>query len=155
MTTRCIKSAALLAAAVVALEAATAGTAGVSPLKLSADMDSRQVVVPSRPRGDVEDATGKFVGTLARNGSRWWLAWRITYRKLDHPSVVIADMHRGKRGKFGPIVVRLCGPCRSGAHGVRRVEARDVPVIRSGRAFMTLITGKNPNGEVRGQIRAR
>jgi CHRD domain len=132
---------------------ASAGTAGVTATKLSARMDSRQVVVPTRPRGDVEDATGRFVGSLARDGSQWWLAWRITYSNLDNPSVVIADIHRGKPGKFGPILVRLCGPCTSGAHGVKRLKATDVPAIKSGGAFITLITGQNPNGEVRGQIK--
>jgi hypothetical protein len=29
-----------------------------------------------------------------------------------------------------------------------------VPAIKLGNSFVTLITGKNPNGEIRGQIRA-
>jgi CHRD domain len=135
----------LLATAAVALAAGGA-------TKLTANMNARQVV-PTEPRGNVAHATGKFVGAVSRNGSRWSLSWRITYSKLDHPSIVIADIHRGSSGKFGPVLVRLCGPCTSGAHGVKRVQASDIPLIRSGRAFVTLITGRNPNGEIRGQIR--
>ncbi len=152
MAPRLGKSATLFVVVTLVLAAATIGFATVSPLKLTANMDPRQVV-PDKPRGDVADATGRFVGTLTRNDSRWRLSWGITYSKLDNPSVVIADIHRGKPGKFGPILVRLCGPCRSGANGVKPVKATDVPVIKSGGAFITLITGRNPNGEVRGQIK--
>jgi CHRD domain len=144
----------LFVAVTLAFLAATAAFAGVSTMTLSASMNPRQVV-PDQPRGKVAHATGLFVGTLSQSGPRWKLAWRISYRKLDHPVIVIADIHRGKPGKFGPILARLCGPCRSGAHGVKVVKASDVPVIKSGRAFITLITARNPNGEVRGQIVVR
>jgi CHRD domain len=122
-------------------------------VKLSAKMTARQVV-PQKPKGNVAKATGTFVGTLRRNGVRWQLSWHLTYKGLDHPSIVIADIHYGKPGRFGPIVVRLCGPCKSGQSGVKRVKAARVPAIKSGNTFLTLITGKNPNGEIRGQIKA-
>jgi hypothetical protein len=85
----------------------------------------------------------------------WKLSWRLTYSSLDHPTIVIADIHYGKPGKFGPILVRLCGPCKSGQRGTKKVKAIYVPMIKSGNTFITLITGKNPNGEVRGQIEVR
>jgi hypothetical protein len=110
-------------------------------------------VVPSKPKGNVASASGSFTGTLKQSGASSRLAWRITYRKLDHPTLVIADIHYGKPGNFGPVIVRLCGPCESGQHGVTKVKGSWVPAIRSGSAFVTLITGKNPNGEVRGQIK--
>jgi hypothetical protein len=111
--------------------------------------------VPHKPKGDVAHATGSFVGTLTSSGSRWKLTWRVTYSRLDHPSIVVADIHYGRRGSFGPIIVRLCGPCKSGGQrGVAKVKAAWVPAIKAGNSFITLITGKNPNGEIRGQIKA-
>jgi hypothetical protein len=124
-------------------------------LKLSAKMNARQVV-PDKPKGNVARATGTFTGTLTGSGSRWKLSWKITYSKLDHPRIVIADIHYGKPGHFGPVIVRLCGPCKARQQqGVVKVKESWVPAIKAGSAFITLITGKNPNGEIRGQIKAR
>jgi CHRD domain len=124
-------------------------------VKLSAKMDARQVV-PDKPKGNVARASGTFTGTLTGRSSvaRWKLSWRLTYRNLDRPRIVVADIHYGKRGKFGPVIVRLCGPCKSGQKGVVKVKSSWVDAIKAGSAFITLITGKNPNGEIRGQIRA-
>jgi hypothetical protein len=137
---------------------ATAGSAlghGVGTAQLTAQMDAGQVV-PSKPKGNVAHATGTLTGTLTGSGGApWKLSWQVTYRRLDNPALVIADVHYGKPGKFGPIIVRLCGPCKSGQKGVAKVKAAWVPAIRSGSAFITLITGQNPNGEIRGQIKAR
>ncbi len=149
--------AALSVATVTTLAATTGaafgGTAGT--LKLSAKMDARQVV-PHKPKGNVARATGTFSGTLSGSGSRRTLSWKITYSKLDKPRIVVADIHYGKRGRFGPIIVRLCGPCKAGKQqGVVKVKSSWVPAIKAGNSFITLITGKNPNGEIRGQIKAR
>ena len=150
-----------MAALSVATATALAATAGVAlggtaeTLKLSAKMDARQVV-PQKPKGNVARATGTFTGTLAGTGSRRTLSWKITYSKLDKPKIVVADIHYGKRGKFGPIIVRLCGPCKAGQQqGVVKVKSSWVPAIKAGNSFVTLITGKNPNGEIRGQIKAQ
>jgi hypothetical protein len=121
-------------------------------VKLSARMTAAQVV-PKKPKGNVAHASGTFTGTLTSSGSRWSMSWRITYARLDHPKLVIADIHYGKPGHFGPIVVRLCGPCKSGQHGVVKVKARRIDGIKAGNTFLTLITNRNPNGEIRGQIK--
>ena len=144
-----------LIAPVAALALAASGVglaAGGGTVRLSAKMDAHQVV-PKAPKGDVAHASGGFVGTLVEDGTKWELKWRVTYSRLDNPKIVIADIHYGKSGKFGPLLVRLCGPCRSGQHGVKKVKTIYVPLIKSGNSFITLITGKNPNGEVRGQIK--
>jgi CHRD domain len=144
----------LLVVAMFALVTTAAAFAmGTQTLKLSAKMNARQVVEPRKPKGNVAHATGTFTGTLTSSGSGWKLAWRITYSRLDHPRIVVADIHYGKPGHFGPIIVRLCGPCKSGQHGVKKVKASWIPAIKLGNSFITLITGKNPNGEIRGQIR--
>ena len=77
--------------------AATSGMAfgrSAQTVKLSAKMNARQVV-PHKPKG-VARASGTFTGTLTGSGSRSKLSWKITYSKLDHPSIVIADIHYGK-----------------------------------------------------------
>jgi len=118
-------------------------------------MNARQVV-PKKPKDNVARARGTLTGTLSGARARWKLSWKVTYRKLDHPRLVVADIHYGKPGKFGQIIVRLCGPCKSGQHGVKKVSSLWVDAIERGNSFITLITGKNPNGEIRGQIaRAR
>jgi hypothetical protein len=154
MITRTRTLGSLLAVMTVALVSTGAAFAmSTQTLKLSAKMDARQVVVPRKPKGNVAHASGTLAGTLTASGSRWKLTWRIAYSRLDHPSIVVADIHYGRPGKFGPIVVRLCGPGKSGQHGVTKVKGTWVPAIRAGGAFITLITGKNPNGEIRGQIK--
>lgn len=154
MAPRLRKARTLVVVALV-LGGGSAGLAAVTSLHASAKMDSRQVVVPRRPVGNVAHARGTFAGTLSRTGPRWRLAWRITYEKLANPVVVIADIHRGMPGHFGPILARLCADCHSGQQGVRAVTADTVRTMRRGGAFITLITGRNPNGEIRGQIRVR
>jgi CHRD domain len=141
-----------LAGAVALVVTGAALGASTAPLSLSSRLGVRQVV-PHKPKGNVAHAAGTFAGSLRSTGSRWKLSWRLAYRGLDHPSIVIADIHYGKPGKFGPVIVRLCGPCKSGQGGVAKVRASWVPTIRIGNAFITLITGKNPNGEIRGQIK--
>jgi CHRD domain len=153
MVPRLSKSRTLLLVAALAITAVTAGFAVASTMKVSAKMDSRQVVVPRKPLGNVANARGTFVGTLTRVGSRWKLAWQIKYEKLANPAVVIADIHRGKPRHFGPILVRLCAECHSGQSGMKGVTADTVRTMKKGNAFITLITGRNPNGEIRGQIK--
>jgi CHRD domain-containing protein len=142
----------LVVVSVVALIAAGAAIAGnTTSARVSARMTARQVI-PQKPKGDVAHASATLAGTLTGNGSHWKLSWRLGYR-LSDPSIVVADVHYGKSGHFGPVILRLCGPCKSGQRGVKRVPYTWVPAIQRGNTFVTLVTGKNPNGEVRGQIR--
>ena len=138
--------------ALIASGAALGGSTG--SVRLSAKMNARQVV-PKKPKGNVAHARGTLTAALSGEGKSWKLKWRLTYRRLDHPTLVIADVHYGKPGKFGPIIVRLCGPCKSGQRGVKKVKSAWVDAIKLGDSFITLITGKNRNGEIRGQITPR
>ena len=155
MTARSTKTMVLVALAALALvSASVASGMAAQTVRLTARMTAAQVV-PHKPKGRVAFASGTFTGTLtgSRSRPRWKLAWRITYSRLDHPTIVAADIHYGKPRHFGPIVVRLCGPCKSGQRGVVRVKSAWIDAIKRGNTFITLITGKNPNGEIRGQIR--
>src|SRR5262249_8555032 len=88
--------AAVLTAAVVAGVAVAAAVAS----RVSSKMSSSQVVVPRKPVGNVKDAQGRFTGTLTQTHGKWKLAWKISYKDLANPVVVIADIHQGKPRHF-------------------------------------------------------
>jgi hypothetical protein len=146
------------AAALVAPGFSSAGQAAVAKtLRLSATMTPQQVVTPKNKKwpvpASVRNARGAFSGSVSSDGRR--LSWRISYSKLGNPALVIADIHIGKPGRFGPILVRLCGPCHSGQSGVKKLERGASSYFSSNNSWVTLITNKYPNGVVRGQIRVR
>jgi CHRD domain len=95
---------------------------------------------------------GAFTGSLTRRSSGGTLAWRLTFRNLTGPAVA-AHVHLARPGVAGPVAVPLCGPCRTGARGTARVNSRTVTALLNGRAYVNVHTGRNPAGEIRGQIR--
>jgi hypothetical protein len=144
------------------LGAATAGVA-VSALVLTgaaaamrseahpvdAKLTARQEVpkqVVSAPR-----AHGAFTGNLMEAAKTGSLRWRLTFADLSSKAIG-AHIHKGKPGKAGPIVVPLCGPCRSGAHGVAKIDEKTMSAIKKGDAYVNVHTTKNPNGEIRGLL---
>jgi len=117
---------------------------------LKAALDARQEV--PRQAVKVPAARGTFSGTLTARGSTAKIAWRLIFTHLSGRALQ-AHIHRGKLGKAGPISVTLCAPCRSGLRGTVKVTPRVVRAIKSGAAYLNVHTRKNPNGEIRGQIR--
>ena len=95
---------------------------------------------------------GTFTGSLTRRTGGGTLTWRLTFRNLTGPAVA-AHVHLARPGVAGPVAVPLCGPCRTGARGTARVNARAVTALLGGRAYVNVHTGRNPAGEIRGQIR--
>jgi hypothetical protein len=63
-----------------------------------------------------------------------------------------AHIHSAPKGKAGPVIVALCGPCKSPTSGVSRVTATVAKMLQSGDTYVNVHTAKNPNGEIRGQI---
>ena len=122
---------------------------------LSATMTPSQVVTPTNKAWTVPSrlrhAHGNLKASVSADGTK--LSWKLSYSNLGQPALVIADIHVGKSGRFGPILVRLCGPCKPGQSGVKKLKAGAVATLKSGNAWATLITDKYPNGAVRGQIR--
>lgn len=117
---------------------------------LKAPLDARQEVPPQTVK--VRAARGTFTGTLTVTASRTTVAWSLTFSHLSGRALG-ADIHRGALGKSGPIAVRLCRPCRSGTRGKATLAAKAIRAIKTGRAYVNVATRKNPNGEIRGQIR--
>jgi hypothetical protein len=90
---------------------------------------------------------GAFTATLS--GST--LKWKLTFGHLTGQATA-AHIHMGAKGRSGPVIVALCGPCKSGATGTTKVSAAVIKTIEGGGAYVNVHTAKNPNGEIRGQV---
>jgi hypothetical protein len=134
-------------------------SASATSYSVSATMNARQVVTPANkpwtPPPSVADAHGSFTGTLRISAGSRMLRWQIRYAKVGTSRLQIADIHLGKPGRFGQVLVRLCAACKSGQSGTKKVGALAARAIISGNSWITVITGKYPNGVIRGQIKNR
>jgi len=106
-----------------------------------------------KPKGKLAKEKGAFTATVTRTGDSGVITWRLTFGKLSSKSIA-AHIHSGARGKPGPVIVPLCAPCRSGAHGKANVTASVLDALESGKTYVDVHTTKNPAGEIRGQIPA-
>ena len=118
---------------------------------VSTTLTSRQEV--PRPKGNVRLARGAFTAAVTKSGTTGTLAWRLTFSRLSGRAVA-AHIHIGALGRSGPVVVPLCGPCRSGARRTVNLNAAALTALEAGRAYVNVHTVRNPAGEIRGQIRA-
>jgi CHRD domain len=122
---------------------------GADGIGLKAGLNARQEV--PRPKNAGSDARGSFVGTIVRNGSAGTVTWRLTFRGLTGKATA-AHVHLAARGKPGPVALPLCGPCRSGARGSAKANAKTTRALLAGGAYVNVHTATNPAGEIRGQI---
>jgi hypothetical protein len=152
-----LQATAAVIASGVLLAPALASAAGRQAVRLSATMTPAQVVTPANKAWHVpaalDHAHGSLSAALSADGRK--LSWKLSYANLGERVLVIADIHTGKSGRFGPILVRLCGPCRTGQTGVAKLKPGALGTFKFGDTWATLITDKYPNGAVRGQIRSR
>lgn len=130
------------------LSGAGQGVERATTLGLTARLNAAQEV--PRPRARV-GAGGAFAGGLVRSGAGGRLTWRLTFQRLSGAAAA-SHVHIGKRGKPGGVAVALCGPCRSGARGTARLNAKTVRALLSGNAYVNVHTARNAAGEIRGQI---
>jgi CHRD domain len=134
----------------VAVTAATAGTSRhATELRLSTAMTAAEEV-PS-PGGDVSGARGTFTATATKSGSGAELSWQLTFSGLTGFATA-AHIHTGARGQPGPVSVPLCGPCTSGASGDATVTSTVLEALQTGGTYVNVHTGRNPAGEIRGQL---
>ena len=143
--------------AVVGLTAGALVVAGIaaagSTYTVSASLNANQEV----PKQVVKTpaATGRFSGTYTEHGKNATLKWKLTYSHLSGPASA-AHIHLGKAGTAGAVIVPLCGgDCRSGMTGTATVTSRVVSQIEAGQTYVNIHTAKNPNGEIRGQVKAK
>jgi hypothetical protein len=99
-----------------------------------------------RPKG-ASHASGIFTATLTGSS----VSWRLTFSRLTGKALA-AHIHLGRPGVSGPVAVPLCGPCVTGAHGTKKVNAKVRAALLSGGAYVNVHTAKNPAGEIRGQV---
>ena len=113
--------------------------------KLGAKLTAAQEV----PKQAVADtaAHGSFTGTLT--GTK--LTWKLTFSKLTGPATA-AHIHLGAMGKAGNVAVALCGPCKSPMSGTATISTSLRDQIEKHLTYVNVHTGKNPAGEIRGQV---
>ena len=143
---------ALITLAVLALAAALAagGLAAVQKegvKKLSAKLTAAREV--PKPKGVPSAATGTF--TVTRRGKK--LTFRLTFSHLTGKATA-AHIHKGRAGKAGPVLVPLCGPCKSPVVKTVTVTSDQRDAIEHGATYVNVHTKKNAAGEIRGQIKA-
>jgi len=129
---------------------------------LRASLDARQAV--PAPKVAAPAATGRLEGALVRTVSQkrgegltiaWSLSWKLTTSGLTGP-MTAAQIHTGRPGETGPVVLSLCAPCTSPARGVvRNLTKEQASVLRRSDLYVDIQTAANPSGEIRGQVTRR
>jgi hypothetical protein len=159
---------AVVVVAILALGIAVAGLASSGSFAGSADTTSEETTettekpkttkfraaraeVP-RPSGTRAGAGGTFSLTKTESGGSFTIAWTLSFKNLTGRAAA-AHIHRGKVGKAGPVLVSLCGPCRSGQKGKAKISKAVAAAIKSGGTYVNVHTARNAAGEIRGQIK--
>ena len=127
--------------------AAGAGSADVFTYR-SVLTAGAEVPKPTAPKG----AGGVFTSTVTKDGARYAISWKLTFRKLSGPAVA-AHVHRGRAGVAGGVILALCGPCRTGQTGKATITKAVAEAMRRGTAYVNVHTAKNAAGEIRGQAK--
>jgi hypothetical protein len=141
-------AAASAAASLVVVAFATAAQRAET-YKVSAGLTAGAEV--PKPKG-AAGARGAFTGTYVEGKTGATLKWKLTFSHLTGKAVA-AHIHGGKTGVAGPVIVPLCGPCRSGQAGTVHITKATVAALEGHRAYVNVHTPKNAAGEIRGQIK--
>jgi cytochrome c2 len=94
-------------------------------------------------------ASGLFTGTLSSSGTRGKLIWKISLKPSSTASA--SEIRVGSTGS-GTLLVRLCSPCASSAHGIKIVPGTAVTAVVAGRAGVVVRT--NAHGALTGKAKA-
>jgi hypothetical protein len=97
-------------------------------------------------------AAGVFTATVTERRGKATIRWTLTFRRLSGPAVA-SHIHRGAAGVAGPVVVPLCGPCKTGQNGRRVVDEDLSEALERGGYYVNVHTAKNAAGEIRGQLK--
>jgi CHRD domain-containing protein len=137
----------VLAGFVVALAVtAFAGAAPrANPIMAAAKLTAKEEV----PKQVVKNtkASGSF--TLDVTGTK--ATFSLKFSGLTGTATA-AHIHLGGMGKAGPVVVPLCGPCKSPVKGTATLTAALLKDLKTHKLYVNVHTAKNPNGEIRGQL---
>jgi hypothetical protein len=146
-----LKTIGAVAVVALALSGLALAAAQGESYKVSASLKARSEV--PKPEGVPPGATGGFSGTaveLANDKAR--VTWKLTFSHLSGPAIA-AHIHIGKPGKAGPVVLALCGPCKSGQKGKGLLTHAQFAKVEAGAGYVNVHTTKNAGGEIRGQIK--
>jgi hypothetical protein len=135
--------------AATALGSSRHQTAVVSTVKYSSTLGTRAEI--PKPKGVSPTAGGTFTLVLTHTGSKYSVTWKLTYYKLTGKAIA-AHIHSGPPSGTGPVIVPLCGPCKSGHSGKASVSAKLVAALNAQTAYVNVHTTRNPAGEIRGRI---
>jgi hypothetical protein len=112
-----------------------------SPVMVGTKLDAMQ-----------DHATGSHgKGTFTGDISGHKLKFTLKFSGLTGAASA-AHIHLGPKGKAGPVIVPLCGPCKSPATGTVTLKAAVVKQIEAGKTYVNVHTAKFPAGEIRGQL---
>jgi hypothetical protein len=122
---------------------------------VSAKLDAKHEVPAPK---DAKNATGTLSGKLILNGKKSSLVWQLRFSGLSGKATA-SHLHFGVVGKSGLIALPLCVPCttsptRGEYHGPYVAIAAFVKAILHGGMYVNIHTKLNPNGEIRGQVKA-
>jgi hypothetical protein len=107
-----------------------------------------EVPKPKAPAG----AGGGFTGKSTESGSKVSFHWVLRFHGLSGRAMA-AHVHSGKKGKAGPVVVALCGPCKNGQSGTVKISSAVEEALEKGGTYVNVHTAKNAAGEIRGQVK--
>jgi len=136
-------------AAVTMVVAAFAPAAAVEKYSVSATLKNNTEV--PRPKSAAL-AKGSFSGQYVENKSGGTLTWTLTFKHLTGTATA-AHIHMGKAGVAGPVIVPLCGPCKSGMKGTAKLSKAVIAALEGGKTYVNVHTAKNAGGEIRGQVK--
>jgi Cu/Zn superoxide dismutase len=140
-----------IAILVVALAAAIASAAAFAASADTVKVGAKLTVAAEVPKSHAPAAAGgTFTATV--NEKTRTVTWKLTYSHLTGAGFA-AHIHKGKPGVPGPVIVSLCGPCHSGQSGTAHTTEAIVKSIRAGSTYVNVHTKRNPNGEIRGQVK--
>jgi hypothetical protein len=112
---------------------------------------SARAEVP-KPTGVKAGAGGTFTLSVAKTNGKHVATFKLTFKQLTGKAVA-AHIHKGKPGRSGPVLVALCGPCKSGVTGKRTLSKAVDTAIGAGGTYVNIHTAKNAAGEIRGQVK--
>jgi hypothetical protein len=99
-----------------------------------------------------DHATGSHgKGTFSATISGHKLKFTLKFSGLTGAASA-AHIHLGAKGKAGPVIIPLCGPCKTKVTGTVSVSASMLKKIEAGKTYVNVHTAKFPNGEIRGQL---
>lgn len=93
--------------------------------------------------------SGSFTGSLGANGSKGTLVWKVTLKPSTAASAV--EIRAGSTSA-GKLLLRLCAPCASTAHGTKIISGTALTTVVAGHAGVVVHT--SAHGTLSGSAKA-